>query len=490
MSNPYDIAIIGAGPGGYVAAIRAAQLGMRVAVIDERIAPGGTCLNVGCIPSKALLNSSYKYWSANHEFEKFGVTFEQLDIDIKRMILHKNTVVHELTNGIHFLFRKNNVDYLHGKASLFKREELEHTLNNTGAPNEEAITHPLVIQIQHEDDAPVFIQAKHIIIATGSTPIEVPGLEFDGQHILSSTHALDLDHTPHHLVIVGGGYIGLELGSVWRRLGAEVTVVEATDDIVMAMDKDVRDGLRKALQHQGISFKFDRKVFGYQMNGKKIHLKLNASKEPLEKEEMMSCDAVLVAVGRKPCTLGLRLEHIGINQTERGFIAVNQHYQTTCPHVYAIGDVIGGMMLAHKAEEEGVALVESLAGQAGHVNYNVIPAIIFTHPEVATVGLTEEARTKVHDISIGKFPLSGNSLSRATGETEGFVKIIADKKTDRVLGVHILGGHAGAMIAEAAMAMEFRASSEDIARTCHAHPSYSEAMKEAAWATFSQAIHK
>lgn len=485
MTSSFDIAILGAGPGGYVAAIRAAQLGMRVVVIDEREVPGGTCLNVGCIPSKALLHSSYKYWSANHHFEKIGILFDRLDVDLKRMQLHKDTVVNDLTNGIHFLFRKNKIEFVHGRASLYRREDAPQF-------NADAVAaHPIVVSVLQNDASVRTIDAKHIIIATGSVPIEIPSLPFNGTHILSSTDALALERIPHHLVVVGGGYIGLELGSVWRRLGSEVTVIEASEDIVMTMDHDIRDGLRKALQHQGISFQFDRRALGYRMKGAQIHLQLTAVKAQLDKEEMMSCDAVLVAVGRKPCTQGLRLEDVGVEINERGFVRVDGHYQTTHPQIYAIGDVVGGMMLAHKAEEEGVALVESLAGQAGHVNYHVIPAIVFTNPEVATVGITEnEAKAKGMDITVGKFPLSGNSLSRATGETEGFVKIIADKITDRVLGVHILGGHAGAMIAEAAMAMEFHASSEDIARTCHAHPSYSEAMKEAAWATFSDALHK
>ena len=487
MHSSFDIAILGAGPGGYVAAIRAAQLGMRVVVIDERPSLGGTCLNVGCIPSKALLHSSYKYWSANHHFEKVGILFDHLEVDLKRMILHKDTVVSDLTNGIQFLFRKNKVDFVQGRASLYTREEI-----TTLHPNDtHDAWHPVVVHVTQSDGTSRIIDAKHIIIATGSSPIELKDLPFDGHTILSSTDALNLQTAPNHLVIIGGGYIGLELGSVWRRLGSEVTVIEASDDIVMTMDHDIRDGLRKALNHQGISFYFNRRALGYRMNNKQIHLQLTSTKENLEKEEMMSCDAVLVAIGRKPCTGGLRLESIGVETTERGFVRVNGHYQTTHPQIYAIGDVIGGMMLAHKAEEEGIALVESLSGQAGHVNYNVIPAIVFTHPEVATVGMTEnEAKEKGYNVSIGKFPLSGNSLSRAIGETEGFVKIIADKITDRVLGVHILGAHAGAMIAEAAMAMEFHASSEDIARTCHAHPSHSEAIKEAAWATFSQALHK
>ncbi|MBX9977467.1 MAG: dihydrolipoyl dehydrogenase [Alphaproteobacteria bacterium] len=475
----FDLIIIGAGPGGYVAAIRAAQLGMKVAVVDSRAKAGGTCLNVGCIPSKTLLHSSHKYWSANNEFDHYGITCDNVDIDLKKMIAHKDAIIDDLTSGIGFLFRKNKIEFIHGRASFKKSEE------------------KTTVQVQPIDEGGKIagdvkiLEAPHIIIATGSKPIEIPGLPFDEKKILSSTGALTLTHAPHHLVVIGGGYIGLELGSVWRRLGSEVTVVEAMPDIVMTMDKDVRDSLKKSLMNLGISFKFHRKVFGYRQHEKKMHLQLAATNETLEKEEMMVCDAVLVAVGRTPCTDHLGLKDVGIATDERGFITVDKGFKTSCAGVYAIGDVIGGMMLAHKAEEEGIALVESLNTQAGHINYNVIPAVIFTQPEVASVGLTEEqAKEQGYTLKIGKFPMAANSLAKAISQTEGFVKIIADQKTDRVLGVHIVGAQAGAMIAEAAIAMEFSASAEDLARTCHAHPTFSEALKEAGWETFSKALHK
>ena len=468
----HDLVIIGAGPGGYVAAIRAAQLGMNVVIVDKRGKAGGTCLNVGCIPSKALLHSSHKYWSALYDFDKYGITCEGVDIDIQKMMGHKDAVVNDLTSGIAFLFKKNNIQFIEGHASLKKNPE------------------GVAVHVNASSGDVHLLKAHHILIATGSEPIEIPGLPFDEIKILSSTGALSLGEPPRHLVVIGGGYIGLELGSVWKRLGSDVTVIEATDDIVMTMDSDVREALKKWLKNLGISFKFNRKIVGYRAHEGKQHLQLLATNETLEKEEMMSCDAVLVAVGRRPHTQNLGLEEAGVESDDRGFIRVNRHYQTSLPGVYAIGDVIGGMMLAHKAEEEGIAVVESMKGQAGHVNYGVIPAVIFTQPEVASVGLTETQAKEKHTVKVGKFPMTANSLAKATGYTEGFVKIIADAKTDRVLGVHCVGAQAGAMIAEAAMAMEFGASSEDIARTCHAHPTMSEAMKEAALETFSKAIHK
>lgn len=468
----FDLVIIGAGPGGYVAAIRASQLGMKVALVDRREKPGGTCLNVGCIPSKALLHSAYKYSQAKDEFHKHGIEITDVRVNIKTMIDHKNHVVSELTGGVNFLLKKNNVAVFHGTASL-------------GHEGEQTLVHI------HEGNEVQTLYPKHTIIATGSQVIDIPTLPADEKMIVSSTGALDLEKVPAHMVVVGGGYIGLELGSVWKRLGSDVTVVEALPEIAMSMDHDVRKELRKSLESLGMKFMLNTKVIASERQGKKIHVEVAHKEDPSKPAEVLSADVVLVSVGRKPCTEGLNLDHVGIHKNERGFIHVNHHFETSRAGVYAIGDVIGGMMLAHKAEEEGIALVERLAGQKGHVNYDVIPAVIFTQPEVASVGLTEEqAKERGHGIKVGKFPFSANSLAKAISSTEGFVKIIADSRTDRVLGVHIVGSHAGSMIQEAAMAMEFGASSEDIARTCHAHPTFSEALKEAAWDTFGKALHK
>ena len=467
----FDLIMIGAGPGGYVGAIRAAQLGMKVALVDRREKPGGTCLNIGCIPSKALLHSAFKYSQAEHEFQKHGIFLDNLRVDVPQMIDHKNHVVEELTNGVKFLLKKNNIQYFHGAAKLVK-DAGETRVEVSGPENH-------------------VLQGKHIIIATGSVPIDIPSLVVDEEMIVSSTGALDLKKVPEHLVVVGGGYIGLELGSVWRRLGSEVTVIEAADDIALTMDRDIGLALRKSLEGLGIKFMTQTKVTRAKKQDNKVYIEVISAGDPKGDTEVISGDVVLVAIGRKPCTDNLNLSEMGVSLNERGFIQVNGRFETSCAGLYAIGDVIGGMMLAHKAEEEGIALVESLAGQRGHVNYAVIPAVIFTQPEVASVGLTEE-QVKEQGIhyKVGKFPFSANSLAKALSSTEGFVKIIADGKTDKVLGVHIMGASAGAMIAEAAMAMEFSASSEDIARTCHAHPTFSEGLKEAAWETFAKALHK
>lgn len=467
----FDIVIIGAGPGGYVAAIRASQLGMKVALVDKREKPGGTCLNVGCIPSKALLHSAYKYSQAQHEFHKHGIEITDVSVNVKTMVEHKNHVVGELTSGVNYLLKKNNVTVFNGSASLLNHEDR------------------VAVHVEgHENHT---LHSHHIILATGSKVIDIPALKVDEEMIVSSTGALDLQKVPKHMIVVGGGYIGLELGSVWRRLGAEVTVIEASPEIAITMDHDVRKELRKSLDNLGMKFMTDTKVISSEIQGKKVHVDVASMKDPAKPAENLSADVVLVSIGRKPCTEGLNLDHVGIQTDARGFINVTHHFETSRKGVYAIGDVIGGMMLAHKAEEEAVALVERLAGKHGHVNYDVIPAVIFTQPEVASVGLTEEqAIERGHKVNVGKFPFSANSLAKAISSTEGFVKVIADQKTDRVLGVHIVGSQAGAMIAEAAMAMEFGASSEDIARTCHAHPTYSEALKEAALDTFSKALHK
>lgn len=465
MSQEYDLAVIGAGPGGYVAAIKAAQLGFKVACIDKRSMPGGTCLNVGCIPSKALLTSSHKFHEAQEHFQNHGITAD-VKIDIKKMLLRKENVVTELTKGIGFLFKKNGVTFINGHAKIVSPHE---------------------IHVEGHGD----ITAKNILIATGSVSASLPGIDIDEEHIVSSTGALEFEKSPKHLVVIGGGYIGLELGSVWRRLGTSVTVVEFADRIVPMMDHEVGKAFQKSLESQGIVFRLNRKVINVVKQGKEMALHVVPSDVTTsDMPEIITCDKVLVAAGRRPNTHGLGLENVGIMVDQRGFIQVNDHYQTQHPHIFAIGDVIPGPMLAHKAEEEGVAIAEFLSGQSSHVNYEAIPAVVYTQPEVASVGITEEqAKEQGQDYKVGKFPFLANSRAKSSGDTHGFVKIIADAKTDRVLGVHIIGEQAGNMIAEAALAMEFRASSEDIARTCHAHPTHSEALKEAAMATFAKAIH-
>ncbi|MBX3456756.1 MAG: dihydrolipoyl dehydrogenase [Candidatus Paracaedibacteraceae bacterium] len=465
MSHEYDLVVIGAGPGGYVAAIKAAQLGLKVACVDKREVAGGTCLNVGCIPSKALLTSSHKFHEAQEHFQNHGITAD-VKIDVKKMMLRKENVVTELTKGIGFLFKKNGVTFINGHAKIQSAHEV-HV------------------------DGHGLLTAKNILIATGSVSSPLPGIEIDEEQIVSSTGALEFSKEPKHLVVIGAGYIGLELGSVWRRLGTAVTVVEYADRIVPMMDQEVAKAFHKSLESQGMVFRLGRKVVNVVKQGKELALHvIPAASRGEDMPEIITCDKVLVAAGRKPNTHDLGLENVGIETDQRGFIQVNNHLQTKHPHIFAIGDVIPGPMLAHKAEEEGVAVAEFLAGQSGHVNYDVIPAVVYTQPEVASVGITEEqAKEHGHAYKVGKFPFLANSRAKSTGDTIGFVKVIADAKTDRVLGVHIIGEQAGNMIAEAAMAMEFCASSEDIARTCHAHPTHSEALKEAAMATYAKAIH-
>ncbi len=465
MSEQFDLVVIGAGPGGYVAAIKAAQLGMKVACVDKRPVAGGTCLNVGCIPSKALLTSSHKYWEAREHFVNHGITAD-VKIDIKKMQLRKTNVVTEFTKGVSFLFRKNGVTFINGLAS---------------------IKSPTQVQIEGGD----MLETKNILIATGSVSTTLPNIDIDEENIVTSTGALDFEKVPKHLVVIGGGVIGLELGSVWARLGAAVTVVEYLDRIVPSVDSEVAAAFQKSLVAQGMVFRLDRKVVNIVKQPKELALHIiPANSNATEIPEIITCDKVLVATGRRPNTDGLGLGNVGIETDRRGFISVNAHYQTSVTNIFAIGDVIPGPMLAHKAEEEGIAIVEHLAGQADHVNYNAIPSIIYTHPEVASVGLTEDqAKEQGLTYKTGKFPFLANSRAKAVGDTTGFVKIIADAKTDKVLGVHIIGEQAGNMIAEATLAMEFCASSEDIARTCHAHPTHSEALKEAAMSTYSKAIH-
>lgn len=479
MSENYDLVIIGAGPGGYVCAIKAAQLGLKVAVVDKRAEPGGTCLNVGCIPSKVMLNSSHKYWESKHHFASHGIIAEGIKIDLAKMQARKQAVVSELSKGIEFLFRKNGVTFVNGTAT---------------------IKGPNFVQVTRADKSQQTLETKYIVIATGSETASIPGVEIDEDRIVSSTGALNFTKVPKHLVVIGGGYIGLELGSVWARLGADVTVVEYLDRIVPLMDHEVGAAFHKALVAQGITFKLERKVHSVMTSGKGLALHmLPASSQgvdhkpgdPVQTPEIITCDRVLVATGRRPLTQGLGLEAVGVETDQRGFIKVNYHYQTTCSNIFAIGDVIPGPMLAHKAEEEGVALAELLAGQSGHVNYGIIPAIVYTNPEVATIGVTEEqAKEAGIAYRIGKFPFLANSRAKCVGDTTGFVKLITEEATDRVIGAHIIGEQAGNMISEVAIAMEFGASAEDIARTCHAHPTHSEALKEAAMIAYlGKAIH-
>lgn len=459
--NKVDLIVIGAGPGGYVAAIRAAQLGLSVLCVEKRKTLGGTCLNVGCIPSKALLYSSQKFEEAGHLLADHGVNIEKLSLDLKKMMERKEKVVEQLTGGIDYLFKKNKVQHAVGEAHILSAEE---------------------VKINGET-----WKTKNILIATGSESASVPGITIDEKKIVSSTGGLSLDHVPEKLVVIGGGYIGLEMGSVWNRLGSKVTVVEFMDRLVPAMDHEMGAALMKALTKQGIDFKLSTKVTGIKEEKNKLVLNLE---DASGNKENLEANTVLVATGRRPYTQGLGLKKIGVALNEKGFIVVNDRYETSVSGVYAIGDVIPGPMLAHKAEEEGIAAVEIIAGQPGHVNYGAIPAVIYTHPEVASVGKTEEElKTEERSYKVGKFPFLANSRAKAVGDTEGFVKILADSLTDQVLGVHIMGPDAGTLIAEAVLGMEFSASAEDIARTCHAHPTLNEAVKEAAMAVDGRAIH-
>ena len=462
MSEHFDVIVIGAGPGGYVCAIRAAQLGMKVACVEKRATLGGTCLNVGCIPSKALLQSSENYHALLHGFARHGVMAKEASFDLARMMGHKDDVVTANVKGVEFLFRKNKVTWIKGSAS-FKSAD--------------------TVTVEGKD-----YQAKHIVIATGSESVPLPGVEFDEKTIVTSTGAIALDSVPKRLVVIGGGYIGLELGSVWRRLGAEVTVVEFLDRLVPTMDGEIATAFQKILVKLGLKFKLGTKVTGAEKTDAGVVLTLEPAKggaaEPLE------ADVVLVAIGRRAHTEGLGLDAAGVATDERGRIKTDGHFATSVKGVYAIGDVIEGPMLAHKAEEEGIALAEILAGQAGHVNYGAIPGVVYTWPEVAAVGKTEEElKAEGVDYKIGKFPFTANGRARAMGDTDGFVKLLSDRKTDRLLGAHIIGPDAGTIIAELVMAIEFGASAEDVARTSHAHPSLNEAVKEAALAVDGRAIH-
>ncbi|MEQ9115237.1 MAG: dihydrolipoyl dehydrogenase [Rickettsiales bacterium] len=461
----FDVVVIGGGPGGYVAAIRSAQLGLKTACIEKRGALGGTCLNVGCIPSKALLNSSEKYEQAKHEFSEIGVECKDVKLNLEKMLGKKNEIVSSLCTGIEGLFKKNKITYFKGEGS-FKSKD---TIFVKGQTNQE-------------------IKTKNTIIATGSEVASLPGVAIDEKSIVSSTGALDLPTVPKKLVVIGGGFIGLEMGSVWRRLGAEVEVIEFLDHIVPGMDGEVGKQLLKILQKQGMKFRLSTKVVAAKSQKGKVSIKIESVDG--KKKEQLECDVLLVAVGRKPYTQGLGLDKLGVNVSDRGVIETDEHFKTNVPGIYAIGDVIKGPMLAHKAEDEGVAVAEIIAGKVGHVNYNTIPGVMYTWPEVASVGKTEEQLKKEDkEYVVGKFPFLANSRARAIGSTDGMVKILSCKKTDEVLGVHILGPEAGTMIAEAVLAMEYYASSEDIAMTCHAHPTLNEAVKEAALSVLNRAIH-
>lgn len=461
----YDLVVIGGGPGGYVAAIRAAQLGMKVACVEKRGKLGGTCLNVGCIPSKALLHSSELYEEAVHG-AKHGIV-GKISLDLKAMLARKDEVVDGLTKGIEGLFKKNKVDYVIGAGMVT-------------APGKVGVTTP--------DKKSLLLNTKRILIATGSETTPLPGVEVDEKRVVSSTGALSFPEVPKKLIVIGAGVIGLELGSVWRRLGAEVTVVEFLDRITPGLDMEVSKQFQKLLEKQGIRFRLATKVTKVTPSAKGA----TVTAEPVAggKAEELSADYVLVAIGRRPYTQGLGLKEAGVAMDERGRVKVNAHFETSVPGIYAIGDVIAGPMLAHKAEEDGIAAAEIMAGQKGHVNYNLVPAVIYTMPEVATIGKTEEQlKAESVNYKVGKFPFLANSRARTMGNTDGFVKILADTRTDEVYGVHIIAPQAGTMIAEAAIAMEYRSSSEDIARTCHSHPDLNEAVKEAALNVLGRAIH-
>jgi len=462
----FDLVVIGGGPGGYVCAIRAAQLGLKTACVEKRGALGGTCLNVGCIPSKALLHSSHKYEEVAHGLAAHGIKVNGATLDLAGMMGRKEKVVTDLTKGIEFLFQKNKVTYLKGAGRFI-------------AANKIAVANGAAEQA---------IEAKNVVIATGSEVMPLPGVEIDEKQIVSSTGALALSKVPGHLVVVGGGYIGLEMGSVWRRLGAKVTVVEFLDRIVPGMDGEIAKTFQRVLTKQGMTFRLGTKVTAAKKAGSGVTLTL----EPAAggKSETLDADVVLAAIGRRPHTGGLGLETIGVAVDNKGRIVTDAHFRTNVAGVYAIGDVIAGPMLAHKAEEEGMAVAEILAGQAGHVNYETVPGIVYTWPEVAAVGKSEEElKSAGIDYKVGKFPFTANSRARCNADTDGFVKILADAKNDRVLGVHVIGPDAGTLIHECVMAMEFGASSEDIARSFHGHPTLNEAVKEAALGVAGRAIH-
>jgi dihydrolipoamide dehydrogenase len=466
MADTYDLVVIGGGPGGYVAAIRAAQLGLKVACVEMRGSLGGTCLNVGCIPSKAMLQSSEFYHEAQHSFANHGIVVSP-KLDLKAMLARKSKIVGDLTKGIEFLFKKNKVDYIKGRGH---------------------IDAPGTVSVTEGDDKGKTLSTKNILIATGSESTPLPGIEVDEKSIVTSTGALEFEAVPKHLVVIGGGVIGLELGSVWKRLGADVTVIEFLDRITPTMDGEVSKNFQRILKKQGLDFKMKTKVTG----AKKVKSGVELTMEPADggDAEKMTCDKVLLCIGRRPYTDGLGLDELGVERDKRGVIQVDAHYKTNVDGIYAIGDCIPGQMLAHKAEDEGVVVAEMLVGQKPHINYDAIPGVIYTWPEVADVGASEERLKKEgRAYKVGKFPFSANSRGKANDATEGFVKILADAETDKVLGAHIIGPGAGDIIHEIVTIIEFGGSAEDIARTCHAHPTYSEAVKEAAMAVDNRPIH-
>jgi dihydrolipoamide dehydrogenase len=467
VATQFDLIVVGAGPGGYVAAIRAAQLGMKVACVEKSRTLGGTCLNVGCIPSKAMLDSSELFHLAKERFGKHGIKFDGIKLDLAAMQARKNEVVKGLTDGVRFVFRKNKVEPIFGTARVSSANIVNVALNEGGS---------------------VDLEAKHILLATGSEPVALPFLPFNGRTVVDSTGALAFDKVPDHLVVVGAGYIGLELGSVWRRLGSKVTVIEFLPRIVPTADQEMSDLLKKSLTKQGLEFHLETKVTSASAAGDRVTVLAETNDG---KHLRVECDKVLVAVGRRPFTQGLGLAEVGVAaDSKTGKVPVDRRFQTNVATISAIGDLVDGPMLAHKAEDEGIACAEILAGKAGHVNYDTIPGVIYTWPELASVGLTEDQlKSQGLKYKVGKFPFLANGRAKAMGETEGIVKILADAVTDRVLGVHIFGPRASDMIAEAVMVMEFGGSAEDIARTCHAHPTLSEAAREAALAVDDRAIH-
>ena len=461
----FDIIIIGSGPGGYVCAIRLAQLGLKTACIDSRTKPGGTCLNIGCIPSKNLLNISENFSKAKN-FEKSGIEIGELKLNLSKIMQNKDKAIDTLTKGVAFLLKKNKVTFFNGVGS-FKSK-------NT-------------ISILNSNKSEKIIQTNNTIICTGSAPVSLPGINFDEKKILSSTGALSLNSVPKKMIIIGAGYIGLEMGSVWSRLGSEVHVVEFLDHITPGMDREISDEFMKILKKQGIIFHLNSKVETIKKNDSEVIVNFS---EKNGNKNTLNSDVVLISVGRRAYTDKLNLKKIGVNLDQKGRIKVDKNFKTNISNIYAIGDVIDGPMLAHKAEEEGIAVAELISGKAGHVNYDIIPGVIYTSPEVASVGKTEEQLKKNNvNYKVGKFPFTANSRAKAIDEPLGFVKMLADSKTDRVLGVHIIGPHAGELIAEMTLAMEFGASSEDIARTCHAHPTFSEALKESALSVEKRQIH-